>query len=134
VSGGEDDAFERALRLYDEARDLVRRGERDEAIDCFRRSIAAHPHFKACELLGELLLATGRPQDACVFLAASVALGTRNFRGLFLLARALLVLGEREMAVARLRQALELQPTYKEAATLLASLEVDANGPTGETG
>ena len=129
---GETDAFERALRAYDEGRELARRGARDEAVECFRRSIAIHPHFKACELLGELLLEAGKGQEACVFLAASVALGTRNFRGLFLLARALIVIDEREMAISRLRLALELQPTYKEAAALLASLAVDADEPTGE--
>lgn len=114
------DAFE----LYNEGRELIERGQRVAGIDKLRQAALLAPHFKTYEILGEALLAEGQPQEACVYLAAAAGIGRRQFRSRYLLAQALLALGNDHAldAATHLTEALALNPTYRSAKELLDRL------------
>lgn len=114
---------------YQSGRQHMSRGELAAAEACFRASLSVSPHFKTCEVLGEMLLAERRLQEACVFLGAAVALGTRNFRAMKLLAEALLALEERDLAARHLEEAVALNPNFESAKRLLAELRAADAGP-----
>jgi tetratricopeptide (TPR) repeat protein len=108
-----------AFALYSAGRDALDEGNRPDAIEQLRRSAVLAPHFKTLELLGECLLEDGHSRDAIVYLAAAAGLGNRQFRSRYLLARALIAIGEPGHAIDKLREALEFQPTYRAARELL---------------
>lgn len=114
---------EAANQLYDEARRFLEAGSRDAAMKLFRDSLEAFPHFKSAELLSECLLESGNPAEAAVYAAAAIGLGRRQTRARFLLARALIQLGEVDDAREKLVEALDLNPHYKAARELHDSLE-----------
>ena len=58
--------LERAQSLYQAGRARMDSGAFEEAIQAFSESIAIDPHFKALELMGECLLALGKPIQAVV--------------------------------------------------------------------
>jgi predicted Zn-dependent protease len=91
------------------------------------------PHFKTCEVLGELLLKAGQLQEATVFLAAAAGLGPRQSKPHFLLAKAILALDQSDVSGAReqLEEALRINPSYKAAHQLLADLNVEPLSDTG---
>lgn len=109
-----------ALTLYEAARELIDSGQRTAGIEKLRQAVLLAPHFKTYEVLGEALLAEGLPAEACVYLAAAAGLGRRQFRSRYLLAQALLALGEDHAfdAAMQLREALALNPQYRSAKDL----------------
>ena len=101
--------------LYDVGRQHMDHGHISEAIECFRRSGATDPHYKTFELLGECLLSESRPAEAILYLSAAAGLGSRSFRAYFLLAKALSQTEHKDWAIAKLDQALQLNPEYAAA-------------------
>jgi tetratricopeptide (TPR) repeat protein len=57
--------------------------------------------------------------EAILYLAAAAALGNKQFRSRYLLAKALLAIDEEADAITKLKEAIEIQPTYKAAKELL---------------
>lgn len=114
-----------ASRLFQEARDALGRGQVDSAAAKLRESAERAPHFKTYELLGECLLTQGHLEEAALFLSAGAGLGNRQGRPRYLLARALLQLDEPVLAAEKLREVIEMQPEYRAAHTLLATLSAD---------
>ena len=118
-----------ATQSYAAGRAATQAGDFPAAIQHLRSSGSAAAHFKTYELLGECLLAVNRPNDAIEYLAAAAGLGNRQFRSRYLLAQALLLVGEVDWATDKLTEALELQPTYRAARTLLDDIS-RSRGPT----
>ena len=101
----------------------MRSGDLTKASQLFKRSIAAFPHPKALELLGECLIRQGQYRKALLYLGASAGLGQKPFRARFLLAQALAEMGETDDARTHLEEALRLNPDYARARQLLAKLD-----------
>lgn len=118
---------EAAEAHYQKGRTAMEAGDLTAAVEHFRSSIVAVPHFKTFELLGECLLQMERNAEAVTYLAAAAGLGNNQSRALFLLAKALLKTGDRELAADKLRQALTINTGYKSARDLLNSLEPGAS-------
>jgi len=97
-------------------------GEFEKAVKFFEESSKLDPRFKTLELQGECLMKLGKGKQAIIPLAAAVGLGTRPFRALFLLAQALHTIGANDSAIGKLDMALELQPDYKAAQDLRATI------------
>lgn len=119
----------KAFALYNDAKAKRRSGDLRGAIDLFRESLRLNPHFKSCELLGEILLEIGEAGEAVVYLAAAVSLGRNSFKAQYLLANAFLALGERSAAVVQLENVLKQNPGYVSAQILLTQLR--QAGPQG---
>lgn len=115
---------EAAYSFYCAGRDALRSGDRSAAIEQLQRASQMSPHSKTYELLGECLLDTGRGVDAILYLSAAIALGGRQSRPRFLLARALLQLGStwKADAAGHLREALRINPNYQAARDLLSTV------------
>jgi tetratricopeptide (TPR) repeat protein len=111
-----------AYNLYYEGRSAMDAGDLHTAVEKFKQSLGLFPHFKALELLGECLLRRNEFPEAILYLAAAAGLGQKEFRAQFLLAKALLAVGEEADAIAQLKEALALNPNYKSAKELLDSL------------
>lgn len=109
---------ERSSRLYHEARELLRKGDREAAIRALRDSLQASPHFKTAEVLGECLLEAGALSESLLYLSASVGLGRNQSRGLFLMAKAYVEAGDESAAYVKLSQALEMNSNFKAAREL----------------
>jgi len=105
--------------LYQEAREARKNGDLKAAIQKLRRSGKLAPHFKTYELLGESFFEMERFPEAILYLAAAAALGNKQFRSRYLLAKALLAIDEEADAISKLKEAIEIQPTYKAAKELL---------------
>ncbi len=106
-------------------------GETEAAAGLFRASVELCPHFKTLELLGEILLQSeGATTETILALAAAAGLGSRNFRSLFLLAKALAMRGDIDGAIARLDLAIEFQPTFKKAIEFRGELMARQTGAT----
>jgi tetratricopeptide (TPR) repeat protein len=118
-----DSELEAASERYQKGRAAMESGELRGAVEHFRASIRHHPHFKALELLGECLLKQGNAAEAVIYLSSAAGLGNRASRALFLLAQALLQIGDRDAAVSKLRQALSANSDYRAARELLKTLE-----------
>ena len=100
--------------LYHRGRTAMDSGALDEAVERFRESVDAGPHFKTLELLGECLLRLKRPREAIVPLAAATALN-RQGRAPALLARAFHELGNHRDAAKFAEEALVRAPGSREA-------------------
>src|SRR5438309_8860243 len=62
-----------ARLLWEEGQTAMRQGRPDLAIDCYRRSLAADPHFERNHLsLAAAYLEQGREPEACAHLARYV--------------------------------------------------------------
>ena len=88
-----DDTSAISSDFYEKGRDAMRNGRFDEAVSLFQQSVAARPHFKALELLGECLTRLSLWQEAIVPLAAASTLN-KGVRAPSLLAEVFLHLGE----------------------------------------
>jgi tetratricopeptide (TPR) repeat protein len=108
--------------LYYQGREAMDRGDLQAAVDLFQQSIDLFPHFKTLELQGECLLTLGRPTSAIIALAASATLGSRPFRSLYLLAQALVQIGDNRKAIEKLSEALAMQPDFASAKALLSEI------------
>jgi tetratricopeptide (TPR) repeat protein len=108
---------------YRNGRDKMDVGDYDTAIRFFEESIAAFPHFKTLELLGECKLKVGQPLDSIVPLAAAIGLGTNEFRAMYLLAKAFASLDRKPDAMKFVDLALKTNPSFKAARKLRDSME-----------
>ena len=108
--------------LYYQGREAMDRGDLQAAVDLFQQSIDLFPHFKTLELQGECLLTLERPSSAIIALAASATLGSRPFRSLYLLAQALVQIGDNRKAIEKLNEALAMQPDFASAKALLSEI------------
>ena len=108
--------------LYYQGREAMDRGDLQAAVDLFQQSIDLFPHFKTLELQGECLLTLERPTSAIIALAASATLGARPFRALYLLAQALVQIGDNRKAIEKLNEALAMQPDFASAKALLSEI------------
>src|SRR5262245_8883995 len=106
------DVGDAAQEAYYAGRGLLEAGDMEGAIAQLGASIAAYPHFKALELLGEAWLRKGEPARAVVPLAAATTLN-RQVRAPALLAEALVALGEEVRAHEIARLALQRDPNNK---------------------
>ncbi len=93
------------------------------AIDMLEKSASAIPHYKTYESIGECYVELRKPINAVLFFAAAAGIGNRQFRSFFLLGRTLFEIGEVEGAREKLRNAISLNPNYKEARDLLESIQ-----------
>ena len=82
-----------ALVAYQAGRTKLDAGDLDGAISLLEESVAANPHFKTLELLGEAFVRAGRPLRAIVPLAAATTLNDQ-VRAPSLLAEALQATGD----------------------------------------
>jgi tetratricopeptide (TPR) repeat protein len=105
--------------LYQRGREAMDSGKLDSAIEFLKQSAELKPHFKTLELLGECYLRSDQHGAAVVPLKASVELGAKPYRSLYLLAQALEALGQRKDAIERLSQAVAIKSDYKAARALL---------------
>lgn len=121
--------WEASQKSYDAGRSAMEADDFESAIVAFTESLAHAPHPKTFELLGECLMQRDRPHDALVYLAAAVGLGRNAFRARFLLARALIAVGEHQKAIEHLEDLIEANPTYKSARELLESLKGESVRP-----
>jgi tetratricopeptide (TPR) repeat protein len=113
---------DKAIHLYDRGKELMRAARYDAAVDVLVESIAASPHFKTLELLGECYIHLGMIDHAIVPLAAATTLN-RGVRAPSLLARAFLDLGDRQQARTMARLALERDPNNRIAREICVSTE-----------
>src|SRR4029453_13796023 len=97
---------DKAIHLYDRGKELMRAARYDAAVDVLVESIAASPHFKTLELLGECYIHLGMIAHAMVRPPPGTTLN-RGVRAPSLLARAFLDLGDRQQARTMARLALE---------------------------
>jgi tetratricopeptide (TPR) repeat protein len=118
------DSSERGLSLYNEGRRLLDSGQRAAGITALLEAIHAAPHFKTYEVLGEALLADGRHQEACVYLSASVGLARSQPKARYLLAKALLALGDDYTldAAVQLTEAIRINKDFRSAKELLTRI------------
>ena len=109
---------------YEEGRQALKVGDLPRAISLFKDAVKARPHFKTLELLGSTLLEQGEVTDAAVYLAASAAMSPKQSKARFLLAEAMLALGQtwKSDAVQQLQECLRLNPNYANAKQLLERL------------
>jgi predicted Zn-dependent protease len=114
---------DKSFELYQAARAHMEGNELAKAIELFRRSIDASPHFKTLELLGECLLKENKPADAIVELERSVSLNSRPARGYYLLAVAYAEVERKIDALAAANKCLEIQPDFERARKLKESLQ-----------
>ena len=117
-----EEAYGRGSTLYQRGRAAMEAGETESAVRLFQESASIDPHFKTLELLGECLLKLGRHHEAVISLAASIGLGTKVYRAMFLLAKALDESGFRRNAIEKLEEAIAIKPDYKSARDLLEQL------------
>jgi tetratricopeptide (TPR) repeat protein len=121
-NSGKSQDLDKSSETYRAGREAMERADYARAIALFEQSIAASPHFKALELLGECLLKTQEPLAAVVPLAASAGLSTNGFRATYLLAEAYLELGDRDKALGYVDRALQMKPDFKRASQLKGQL------------
>jgi tetratricopeptide (TPR) repeat protein len=119
-----DESGDQAHQAYKRGRSLLAAGDVSGAIAHLENSVAAYPHFKLLELLGEAWLKGGEPQRAIVPLAAATTLN-RQVRAPSLLAEALLAAGDRIKAYEVARLALDRDPHNRKARVVLDATEAE---------
>jgi tetratricopeptide (TPR) repeat protein len=107
---------------YRNGRDKMDVGDYDSAIMFFEESIAAFPHFKTLELLGECRLRLNQPLSAIVPLAAAIGLGVNEFKAMYLLSKAFASLDRKEDAMKFVDLALKTNPNFTAARELRDSM------------
>ncbi len=117
-----EEALGKSSTLYHQGREAMAAGDLESSIRFFEESAQIEPHFKTLELLGECFLKRGQHGEAIIPLAASVGLGNKPYRALYLLARALHTVGRRAEAIEKLNQTVQMKPDYKSAKELLDSI------------
>ncbi len=117
--------------LYNRARAAMDAGQLETAVGLFHQSIDASPHFKALELLGQCLMALGRPQKAIVPLAAAATLNN-GVRAPALLAELFWELGQKTDAAQLAEIALARDPNNKKARTVKEKLNNDTDTQPGD--
>ncbi|HEU4700582.1 MAG TPA: tetratricopeptide repeat protein [Gemmatimonadales bacterium] len=113
--------------LYHAGRSRMEAGDAAGALALLERSVALEPHFLTLELLGECLLALGRPREAIVPLAASTGLHLQS-RAPARLAEVLLALGRREQADELAGRALAVDPDNEAARAVRETVRREREG------
>ena len=126
--------YDESLSLYEKGREAMNDNRPWEAVELFEKSIGLYPHFKACELAGECCLSIGEPVKAIRYLSAAAGLGNNAFRARYLLAQALIALGDKELAIEKLQEALAMKEDYRRARQMLLSLTDDSDESDDDTG
>jgi tetratricopeptide (TPR) repeat protein len=108
--------------LYVQGRAAMEKGDMVQAVELLKRSAELYPHFKTYESIGECLLAQDDFNEAVLYLSASSGLGSKPFRALYLLARALIGTGEPDQARQKLLRALAINSDYRAARELLEQI------------
>lgn len=121
----------RSSALYSEARKAMDAGQFEAAAGLFQQSIQADPHFKPLELLGQCLIALGRPQEAIVPLAAATTLNN-GVRATALLAEVFWELGRKMDAEQLAEIALGRDPNNKKARMVKEKLGNDTDTQPGD--
>ncbi len=98
----------------------------EAAAALFQQDINIQPHFKSLELLGECLIALGRPQKAIVPLAAATALNN-GVRAPALLAEVFWNLDQKTDARRLSEVALMRDPSNKKAKAVQEKLDNDTD-------
>lgn len=113
-----------AYKLYDQGRNQLKSGNSRMAIELLKESFNLVPHYKTSELLGEALMIDQQHINAVLYLAAAAGLGKNQFRSKFLLAKALLALGDewKADAIEHIQESIRLNPDYRAAKELLKEL------------
>jgi uncharacterized protein (TIGR00725 family) len=112
--------------LYEQGRAHMKAGRLRDAVEAFRSSAEASPHFKTLELLGECYLLLGEPGRAVVPLAAASTLNEQS-RAPSILADAFERLGDPERAADMARIALARDTGNRRARAILTT--ADNAGP-----
>jgi tetratricopeptide (TPR) repeat protein len=112
---------DRAYELYRLGRIEFESGNLESAERMFSESLALEDHAKTAELLGECLTLQGRTSEALTALRTAVTLG-KEARAPLLLAKALLLAGDKTGAESALRESLRRNPQYHPAERTLAEL------------
>jgi tetratricopeptide (TPR) repeat protein len=121
-------SLEKSSTTYQAGREAMKKLDYARAIALFEESVAAGPHFKTLELLGECRLRTQEPLAAIVPLAASVGLANNGFKAMYLLAEAYLQLDDRDTALVYVDRALQMKPDFKRARELKHQLQEGSDG------
>lgn len=111
--------------MYHVGRDDWERGEKESGIAKLLVSAALAPHFRTYEKLGEYLLSLGNTNEAIVFLSAAVGFGSGQTRARYLLAQAMVRIGDTISAVKKLDEAIAIQPCYNAARSLREEILVN---------
>jgi len=102
---------------------LTGAGRSDEAIDLYRRAIAAKPRYAPPYFnLSQVLLTRGEREHALDVLRAGTVASPTESRLRIALAQALQTLGRRDEAVAEYREALRRDPQNADAIRALSAL------------
>ena len=111
---------------------LRNRGELNEAIAQFRRSIEIDPAYKFARYnLGAALLEKGDVPEAISQLRAVLKLDPNHTKAYYSLATALAQIGRSDEAIICYNRALRLQPEFLDAHTNLANLLLERNDHAG---
>lgn len=92
------------------------------AIEKLKKSAELTPHFKTLECLGECFMEQKNYAEAINYLIKSTELTNNQSRNYFLLAKALLESGEKDKALDKLKEALNINPNHKAARDLLTNV------------
>lgn len=106
---------------------FVRSGDLDRAAAVLREGVAASPDWRTSDLLGITELQRGNLEEARKCFAQAVAMNPRAVVPIVHLAVTLQRLGRTAEAVARLNEALVVDPTNREAQTYLRALTTTGN-------
>lgn len=107
-----------AMRFYELGRDAMRRTQLKEAESYFRKSIHCNPHPKTAELLGDCLAQQDIINDAIIYLAAAIGLGTRPATASYLLGKLLYQEGKYVDSYRKVQTAIGFNPDYRAAKEL----------------
>ena len=105
--------YDESCSLYEKGREAIDDNRPWEAVELFEKSIGLYPHFKACESAGECCLCIDESVKAVLYLSAAAGLGNNAFRARYLLTQALIALGDKDLAIEKLQEALAMKEDYK---------------------
>ena len=108
--------------LYQTGVALIEKKAFAEAADMLQQSARLRPHFKTFERIGECFVELGRINEAILYFSAASGLGNKQYKALYLLAKALIEIGDLDAAKAKLNEALQLNPSFKAAKELQSKL------------
>ncbi len=123
--------FDRGRAAVPEATELVYnaglvralQGNTEAAIALFQQALAVDPRYLAArENLAGVLAGAGRFEESVAQYRVALEQSANDAGTRFLLARALVELGRRQEAAAELERALAIDPSHRDAQTLLAKL------------
>jgi Flp pilus assembly protein TadD len=109
-------------RLYELAVEALEKGNEEEALGLFRRSLDLEPHFKTHHRIALILQRRGRSTEAGEHLVAAYSLNARNDRLACDYANWLITTGQAQRARKVVETILSRNKTYGPARALVAIL------------